>query len=276
MGPRSTAGRSTRSPRTSAPRRRRRSGKAGPRCRRRRVTEIAKEPPARQREAYARAKGSKSQPKTIKTPRRDGKGEYVLNSGAKADASLVDVLGKVVAFTPAKAKMWIAEHPDQASKLRGIVPSVRMVLEAVAGAEPEPVAAAHAASIMSVGEYRLLLRCAHPDSYQDADRAAAMELLRRVKDRLIDAREESAIERGIEPLPRTREDLLQRKAGAAWERRVRRHQAKEARAEQEAAQLPSLSPVLGTPRRCARRSRTTWATRPNAATPAAVGSACRR
>jgi hypothetical protein len=49
----------------------------------------------------------------------------------RSGPNLLDALGKMVAFTPASAKVWIVEHPDDHGKVRDMLGSVNRVLEAI-------------------------------------------------------------------------------------------------------------------------------------------------
>jgi hypothetical protein len=82
----------------------------------------------------------------IKTKGRDGR-EYTMNVGGKASGpSLLDALGKLVAFRPSDAKQYLAEHPDEARKVKDLLGSAWLVLD-VLGAGAAPVQGAKAAQL---------------------------------------------------------------------------------------------------------------------------------
>jgi ParB/Sulfiredoxin domain len=83
-------------------------------------------------EAHAQAKAGtlkRKQPQK-KTVNNQG---YTMTEG-RGGPSLLDALGKMVAFTPASARKWLAEHPDDHGKVRDMLGSVNRVLEAIEAA----------------------------------------------------------------------------------------------------------------------------------------------
>jgi hypothetical protein len=94
--------------------------------------DLDRDPPAELERKAAKFKATAKPAREIRTPKRDGEGDYVLRTGARsAGPNLIEALGHVVAFTPASARKWIADHPDETKKARSLAASAVKVIKAI-------------------------------------------------------------------------------------------------------------------------------------------------
>jgi ParB-like nuclease domain len=75
--------------------------------------------------------GTLKKAKATPRPKIKNRQGYIIGSNGKGGPSLLEALGRVVAFTPMDAKKYVAEHPEEASRIKDAIGPAARVIEAL-------------------------------------------------------------------------------------------------------------------------------------------------